>query len=61
MDPDTNETGRLKSADLSGASAYGEIGLRVTASELFAFQLQAFGLVGQSKGAGGLASLVFTF
>jgi outer membrane autotransporter protein len=47
--------------DFSGSSAYGELGLKFEANEHFAFQLSGFGLAGQSKGAGGLASLIFTF
>jgi hypothetical protein len=49
------------SADLGGATAFGEIGINVKAGEYFSFQLEGFGLAGQSKGGGGLASLVFTF
>jgi hypothetical protein len=60
-DPITGKTFHPTSPDPSGASAYGEIGLRIRPNEYVAFQLEAFGLVGQSKGGGGLASLVFTF
>jgi hypothetical protein len=49
-----------ESPSLSGSSAYGELGLKVY-GETFGFQINAFGLAGQSKGAGGVASLVFTF
>jgi hypothetical protein len=49
------------SADFGGASALGEVGISVSTGEYFSFQLEGFGLVGQSKGGGGLASLVFTF
>jgi hypothetical protein len=60
-DPVTGETYSPSNPDLGGASAFGEIGIKVKAGDYFAFQLEAFGLAGQSKGGGGLASLVFTF
>jgi hypothetical protein len=50
-----------ESPSLGGSSAFGELGLLVRAAKNFALEFTAFGLLGQSKGGGATASLVFSF
>jgi outer membrane autotransporter protein len=52
---------RPDSPDFSGSSAYGELGVKINASENVAFEIEAFGLAGQNKGGGATAMLVVTF
>jgi hypothetical protein len=51
----------LHSVDTSGTSGFGELGVSFTPSEAVSLSLGAFGWTGQQKGAGGNASLSFTF